>query len=134
MAIVYRTSDRLKVKVGGLVVVISPLNRYQKAKIQSLIMEDKMYDSAAEALKCSIKGIEGLTLPDGSDYKVDMDDNKELSDEALDDLLNLDVAGELTTIAVSLLNGVPKEFVNPTTGKKLKGVEYVDKEESTKKS
>jgi hypothetical protein len=133
MAIVYRTSDRLRVKVGELVVVIGPLNRYQKAKVQSLIVEDKMYDSAAEALKGSIKGIEGLETVDGGQYQLQFDDNKELTDECLDDLLNLDVAGELTVMAVSLLNGIPKEFTNPATGKKLKGVEYVEEGESTKK-
>ena len=92
-----------------------------------------MYESAAEALKCAIKGVEGLTLSDGKDYSLEFDDNKELTDECLDDLLNLEVAGELTTISVSLLNGVPKEFVNPNTGEKLDGVEYVDKGGSTKK-
>jgi len=133
MAIVYRTSDRIKIKVGELVVSVSPLNRYQKAKVQELTMVGKDIDAASTALKAGIKNIEGLEDIHNEPYKLVFDDNKELTDECIDDLMNLELAPELVNICVSLLNGIPKEFVNPVTGKKLKGVEFVKEGEAVEK-
>lgn len=133
MAIVYRTSDRIKVKVGELVISVSPLNRYQKAKVQDLTMQGKDIDAAYEALRSGIKGVEGLYDINGEPYGLKLDDNKELTDECIDDLMNLEFAPELVTVCVQLLNGIPKDFVNPTTGKKLKGVEFVKTGESAEK-
>ena len=125
MSVVYRTSDRLKVKVGGLVFKISPLSKYQKEKIQTLSIENKLMESAAEAIKCAIKGVDGLTTMNGDDYDLEFDDNKELTDASVDDLMNLGEISELATVCASLLNGIPKEFIDPYTGKKLKGVSWI---------
>jgi len=125
MAIVYRTSDRIEVKVGELVVKISPLNKYQKEKIQVLSIEDKLMQAAGEAIKCGIKSISGLKLADGGDYELSFDENNELTDECVDDLMNLEESGKITNICASLVQGIPKEFINPYTGKKLDGVEFI---------
>lgn len=81
--------------------------------------------AAGEAIKCGIKNIAGLKLADGSDYELNFDDNNELTDESVDDLLNLEESGKLTNICAALVNGIPKEFVNAYTGKKLEGVEFI---------
>ncbi|MCK5616157.1 hypothetical protein KAR91_80580 [Candidatus Pacearchaeota archaeon] len=125
MGIVYRTSDRIKLKVSELVVTIGPLTKYQKEKIQSLSLNDKLMDAAGEAIKCGIKNIEGLVLADGSDYVLSFDDNKELTDDCVDDIMNVGESGLISNICASLISGIPDEFVNPYTGKKLEGVEFI---------
>ena len=131
--IIYRTSDRIDVKIGALVVKISPLTKYQKEKIQTLSLDEKLIDAAGEAIKCGIKSIEGLKLADGSDYELSFDDNNELLDECVDDLMNLEECGKLTSVCAALVNGIPKEFINPYTGKKIDGVEFIKTGESSGK-
>ena len=133
MAIVYRTTDRLKLKVKDLVFTLSPLNRYQKARIQDMIVDDKMTEAACESIRCSIKSISGVQTLDGSEYGLEFNENGELIDSCVDDLFNLDVSPELSQICVSLLNGIPKVFTHPLTGKKLKDVEYVKSGKSSEK-
>lgn len=130
MSVVYRTSDRLKVKVGGLVFKISPLSKYQKEKIQTLSIENKLMQSAATAIQCAVKSVSGLKDKDGEDYTLELDGNKELTEECVDDLMNLGEAPELATICAALLNGIPQEFVDPYSGKKLKGVSWIKEGEA----
>lgn len=130
MSIVYRTSDRLTVKVGGLVFKISPLSKYQKEKIQTLSIDNKLMQSAAEAIKSAVKGVSGLKDMHGDEYSLEMDNNKELTEECVDDLMNLEESPQLALICASLLNGIPKDFVDPFSGKKLKGVAWVKESES----
>ena len=133
MAIVYRTTDRIAVKIGELVVKISPLTKYQKERIQGLSLDEKYMRAAAEAIKCGIKDIEGVSNADGSQYKLQFDENNELTEECVDDLMNLGNLSQISTVCNSLLEGIPKEFVNPYTQKKLEGVEFVKVEEAPRK-
>lgn len=133
MSVVYRTSDRIKIKVGGLVFKISPLNKFQKEKIQTLSLQDKLIQSATEAIKCAVKSVYGLKDANGEEYQVELDDNKELTEDCVDDLMNLEIGPQLATVCASLLSGIPKEFVDPYTGKKLEGVAWVKSGEKTEK-
>ena len=133
MSVVYRTSDRIKIKVGGLVFKISPLNKFQKEKIQTLSLQDKLIQSATEAIKCAVKSVDGLKDANGEEYQLELDDNKELTEDCVDDLMNLEIGPQLATVCASLLSGIPKEFVDPYTGKKLEGVAWVKSGEKTEK-
>ena len=55
-------------------------------------------------------------------YKIE---NNELSNNCVDELLNLSESPELQYVAMTLLTGIPKEFIDPTTGKPMEGVEFV---------
>lgn len=132
MAKIYRTSDRIKINVEGLVVHISPLTYQKKAEMQALILQGKPMDAAVLALKSSIKDVEGLEDMSGSDYELDFVEN-ELSDHCIDDLLNIAQGTTLNLVAIELLNGVPDEFTDPNTGQKLAGVEFVKEEKSAGK-
>ena len=134
MSIVYRTSDKLKVKIGGLVFMISPLNKHQKEKIQTLSLENKLMQSAAEAIKCSVKGVSGLKDINDNDYALEFDSNLELIDDCVDDLMNIEQIAELSSVCASLLSGIPKEFMDPYTGKRLKGVSWIKEGTPGKKS
>ena len=88
--------------------------------------------AAFYALQCSLKEVEGIEESDGSKYELEMEEGI-VSKECMNDLLNLEESQEMQLVAISLLNGIPKEFQNPVTGDKLEGVEFV-KEKKSKKS
>jgi len=121
--IVYRKSDRIKLKVGELEVHMSPLTFAEKSTVQEYIMENPMKGSL-HALKCAVKDIQGLKLPDGSEYELAFE-NEILTDECVDDLTNIQNVDELFIACLDLINGVPSEFRNPMTGEKLEGVEII---------
>lgn len=134
MATIYRKEDRVKVKIGSLTVKLSPLSYREKAEAQNLIMSKNptaSMDGSIYAVKCAVKEIEGLKLPDGSAYELEFE-NGMLTDECIDDLTNLEENDQLFVACLSLLNGIPKKFINPLTGKELEGVKIV-KEKAGKK-
>lgn len=135
MTVVYRKSDVVKVKVHDLEVHLNPLTHHDKNQIQSLLVSgnvDGLMAGATMALKCAIKDVKGLKLPDGSDYKLEFEGGK-LSDEAIDDLLNLKCQGELSAICIAMVNGIPDEFINPETGEVYEGVKIMRDGDSEKK-
>jgi hypothetical protein len=125
--IIYRKSDRIKIKLLDLTVELAPLSYHEKSEIQETIINDAMGGSI-KALKNAVKDIKGLKLPDGSDYKLEFDGDS-LSDECVDGLMNIKGITELNIACLDLLNGVPEdEFINPLTGQKLEGIEIVKEE------
>lgn len=123
---IYRMNDRVRIKVKDVSFIVSPLNYAQKAEISGCItlqgsvqLEDTM-KSLFLILKYSIKGLEGVENQDGKPYKLEMD-GEVLSDECVNDILNLGVP-ELTIAAYQLLNGIPDKIMDPTTGKEIKAV------------
>lgn len=133
MARIYKTSDRVKIKVDGLVVHISPLTYQVKSEMQSLIIAGKPMDAAVLSFKNAIKKIEGLTDQNDDEYKVEFE-NGVLTDGCVDDLMNIQQGTKLNLISIALLNGLPEEFENPNTGLALEGVSYVEASKKGKKS
>lgn len=133
MARIYKTSDRIKVKVDGLVFIISPLSFDQKAEIQALAASGDLYkglQAAKLAVKYAVKDVEGLKDGEG-EYQPQLQDNI-LDDQSLDDIFNLEQNEKLAFACLNLLQSIPKEFMDPHTGNKLEGVSFV-KESSGKK-
>lgn len=136
MSILYRTSDRIDVKVDDLEVVISPLSFAQKTVIQNSVLEQTAEGAtkgAALAIKYSVKGIRGIKTMDGKDYEVEFDSDGNLTDECLDDLLNISHSQKIMIMSLNLINGVPKEFVNPETNEKLEGVSFLGKKRQSRR-
>ncbi len=134
MAKVYRTSDRIRVKIGGLVFTISPLSFDQKSEIQALAISGDMVkalDSAKMAVKYAVKDVEGLEDSDGP-YKLELDDSG-ITEDSLDVLFNTEVQDNLAFTCLNLLKSIPKEFINPHTGEKLEGVSIVKTSSRKKK-
>lgn len=135
MSIVYRKSDRITLKVHDLTVKVAPLTFAEKAEINGLIGSAADPNGAMKgsllAVKCAVKDIKGLTLPDGSPYKLEFENDK-LTDECVDDLTNIQGGSELFIACLNLISGVPQDFINPVTGQKLEGIEVV-KEKAAKK-
>ena len=124
MARIYRTSDKISVKIDDITLKISPLNFEQKCEIQTQLLSGKPMDivrAARMALKFSVKEVAGIEEEDGSPYQLEFD-NDELSDHCIDDLLNLEQQEKISVLCTSLLHGVPKELIDPQTGKPMAGV------------
>ena len=108
MAKIFRLSDRIPLDFGGgLVVTISPLSRQQKQEIQSLLLStDRMVEGASLAIKYAVKDIQGVEDADDNAYELQKDDAGHLTDECVEDLLNMQQSTKLSTICVNLLSGV----------------------------
>jgi len=134
MSVVYRVSDTFDLKIGNVVFSISPLDYKVKADMQANVIAGKPMDAAVLALKNSVKSVSGLKTPDGSDYEIDFETDGSMSEDCINDLLNIPEASKLNVIAISLIHGMPQgEFLDPETGKPMDGVKFVKKATSRKK-
>lgn len=142
MAKIYRTSDRIKIKVGGddgIILTVSPLNQHQKTEIQQHLIKSQITKDPTSAtlgvtlaLKYAVKAIEGIEDMDGNKYQLALQDGM-LTDDCVQDLLNMELIGPVMMVCSALSNGVPKKFMNSITGKELPDVEII-KAESEKKT
>ena len=135
MARVYRTTDKISVKIDDITVKISPLSYEQKSVIQSLLISGdplSVVKAAKESIRYAVKEVSGVEDSDGSVYEL-MFDEGVLSDSCIDDLLNIDPEDKLSLVCTSLLNGIPKGFVDPQTGKPIDGI-TIERPKSGKKA
>ena len=94
--IVYPLSYRIPVKIGEITFWISPLSYGAKQEVLSLVKvvageETGDRDLRERALiKHGVKEVEGLKLPDGSDYKLEFDPSGALTEESLEVVLQAD--------------------------------------------
>lgn len=139
MAKIYKLSDRIKLKIGELTVVISPLSLHDKNEATKMISKGATtadlgmtQDGLIHLLKSCVKDIIGLENADGSPYKLEFVDGK-LTDECVSDLCNLEIHTKLLMVASSLVRGIPSEFQDQH-GNKIEGVEIVQPEKQEPKS
>ena len=132
MAIVYRKSDRVRIKIDDLEVSLSPLSYHEKSEVSRLMMDGKIGTAAVEAIKLAVKDIKGLKLSDGSVYELKFENDK-LSEETLDDLMNLEHSKKLVLVCLNLLSTVPEEFIDTESGKPLEGVSIIKEKKPRKK-
>ncbi len=130
MARIYRKTDRITVKVDDITIKIAPLSVHQKVEIQNAMVLGRMNADLSEqmrgislSLKYSVKGVEGLQDSDGNNYQLKFEGDS-LSDESVDDLMNIEISKKLTMICAGILNGIPDEF-SDQFGNKLEGVELI---------
>jgi len=132
MAVIFRATDRIKVKIDDINFVFSPLSLAQKQILFQDVKDiekdpSKALEFSKNVLKMSLKDIENVQDLDGGEYKLEFADGL-LSNAALDDLLNLDCLEKLLTVAGSLMQKVPQgAILNPLTGLPMEGVELLKK-------
>lgn len=119
----YRTTDVIKLKVLDIVFHISPLTKVQKDEIDLALREDPTKGAILTVRYC-LRKVEGLILADGSDYSIDIENNM-VTNDCVDDLMNIESSYEIVTACINLITGVPSEFIDPATGEKLHGVEII---------
>lgn len=136
MARIYRISERIPLRVGDLEIQISPLALDQKAEISDVVGDGmstaKLLRGSALALKYCVKSVSGLEDGEGA-YSLEFQEDGNLSDDAVNELFNMQGNDKLTAICLSLLNGIPEEFMDPLTGEPLKGVEFIVEKEAPRK-
>ena len=131
MAKVYRVTDKLPVKIGDIIFQISPLTFAQRAEIQADLTKaakgdlSKATDASYKAIKYAVKSVENLTNIDGTPYQVTLE-NKILTDECVNDLLNLEEYMKLSAVTTNLINGVPEKICD-AEGKVIEGIELLYK-------
>jgi len=124
-----RLTDRFKIKLEGVTVMVAPLSGRQKLEMTSMIKQredGKLYiDKAAQEhylIKHSIKAIEGLQDYDGKDYILYFDGDS-LSDNCSEEVLGFLVNTYFTTANTQAMNGIFGDVINPISGESIKGIE-----------
>lgn len=137
MARIYKCSDRIPIRIDDIVIKISPLTADQKSEIQALMIQGRLKGDikaasrgTALAIKYGVKDVSGIEDGSGVPYKLSFEGGV-LTDECVDDLLNLDCVEKMTFVCISLLKKIPKEFTDHE-GKVLEGVEFVSQESEPK--
>lgn len=131
MAKIYRKSDRIKIKIDDITLTVSPLSTHEKNEIQALMVSGQSRGDVSKitagiqlAMKYGIKGISGVTDINDNDYQLDFIDGM-LSDECVDDLLNMDLSKSIINVCSNLIAGFSSKMVDEN-GDKLEGVEVVN--------
>ena len=128
MAILLRKKDRITILIEGINLKFAPLSFAAKMEINDVLVNADETDLAASmkaskiAIAHAVKEMEGIETLDGEKYALEFEGDK-LSEECVDDLLNLEICPKLMVACTSLLGGIPSEIVDPSTGKALEGVE-----------
>lgn len=108
---VYRTTDRIPIRMEGLTFWISPLTYSQKAEILAQVSMkggEECQDFGRMvflSVKYAIKKVEGLEDSEGKPYEVGFEGDV-LSDDTVNDLLQLDCNQKLTQTCANLINGI----------------------------
>ena len=131
--IIYRKEDKVSVKIDDIEIKISPLTHSQKSELQSHMMKavngdmDEAMVSVQKSLKFAIKDIKGVFYMDGSDkreYSLSFNDDGFLSDECIDELLNLPISNKISSVCSALLQGVPDKILDKD-GKEIEGIKVL---------
>jgi hypothetical protein len=137
---IYKTSDKISVEIDGIEVKISPLSHAQKNELQGHMMKAVNGDmeAAMESVRLSIsyclKDIKGVKYQDEDgevrDYQLTFDNNK-LTDDCLDDMLNMPISGKLNSLCAAMLAGVPDKIVDQD-GNEIEGIKIKKSKGSVK--
>lgn len=122
MAKIYKTTDRISIKIDDITIKVAPLSLSQKADVTSLMMQGqketdylKLNQAILKAVSYSLKSIEGLKDSNDEDYKLKFDGDV-VSEDSLNDLSNCSVSEKILKVSSQLINGIPSDF-------KIDGVE-----------
>lgn len=133
---IYKTTDILEYKIksedGELSVFISPLSLAQRSRLQSIMSKavDGDLQAATQAtilaFKMGLKKVKGIVCSDeeGKDipYVLEIVDG-ELTDNCVDDLLNMPISNKMGAIIGSLITGV--NDLKGQDGKALEGISFL---------
>lgn len=111
---------------------IRPLTYHEKSEISQMMVDGKVGKAAIEAVKVAVKDIKGVKDTKGNEYQLDFEGDK-LSENTIDDLMNLEHSKKLILVCLNLLSTVPEEFIDDNTGKPIEGVSIIKEKKSRKK-
>jgi len=114
--IIFTQQDRIKIVIHDVSLTVKPLSYKEKLNWSNCISSQSGSQSEnamiglALLLKSSLKNIEGITYSDGTPFALEFDEAGGLSDECVENLLNLEMTTDLITVMYSLLRGIPNEI------------------------
>ena len=129
---IYKLTDRVTIKIEGLTFKLAPLSWQKKAEIQALMVEGKHTEGSVMCVKECVKDVQGLETLAGEKYEIRLEDGV-LSEESLNDIMNIEDSAKLMLACASLVNGIPKEIVHPVSGERIEGVQVVNPSKRGKK-
>lgn len=131
MAKILKLSDRIPVTIEDVTLKLAPLCYQHKMEIQQYMIEaatgnmQSAMKGAALAIKYSVKDITGVEDYSGNKFELSFEENGSLSEECVDNLLNLSLNNKMIAVCASLLNGLPEEEMkHPVTGEKMEGITF----------
>ena len=139
MTIIYKKNDLITLKIADLTFKIKPLAYMERVEIMacSSKQEGSVIENAAKAtylaIKYAVKDFQGAKLIDGSDYKLEFDNEGYVSEESINDILNIENNNKLGLALNNFLKGVPTKLINPFTNEELEGVEIIQQTGQPKK-
>jgi len=109
--IIYKPTDRIALKIGDIIVKVSPLTALQKANLMSLTKLSagrEVADTSMMAImtiKYCVKELIGVqaTFADGTEFSLSYDPDGTLSEESLSSVMQILDNGILTQVAAQLL-------------------------------
>lgn len=135
--IIYRKSDRVSVEIEGIEFKLSPLTFQEKSELQQHMIKavrgdmDEAMISVRKSIKYCLKDMKGVFYIDESgdkrEYHLGFEDNV-LSDDCIDDLLNMPISAKLNSVCAAMLHGVPEEILGED-GKPVEGIKIKKQEE-----
>ena len=123
---IFKMSDRIKLQIKGVILKLSPLSFAQKGEIHACtkmnggVEEQDTIRMTFLAVKYTVKEIEGIIDSYGNKYQLDFDGDV-LSDNCVNDLLNLEICQEVGISALNFLNGIPTKICDQF-GKEIPGI------------
>ena len=126
-------SDRITVKIDELTFKLGPMSFAQKAELAQYSEMDAgelktgLFEASRKVLKYTLKEVKGLEDMDGFPYTLNFEDDsqKELTDDCVEEVLNLPVNGKILSTVMQLWEGPKDKIIDPATGKALEGVKVV---------
>ena len=130
MPVIYRTSDRIEIKIDDFKIKIKPMSFEEKSQVIAEIQKAQQTKDMASLQKASLmpirlalKSIEGVEDINGEPYSLQFDENNHLTDECLNEVLSL--SEKLTQVCMATLNGLPNEW-------EIEGVSFSSKKKPRK--
>lgn len=109
---IYKSSDRIPVKLGPVTFWLSPMLWKHKTEIIGLTQmsggQEKVDGNkiAFLTVKYSLKSVDGLQCADGSPYELETDSDGIPSDDAVSELFQLDNADRLVLVASTWIHKI----------------------------
>ena len=133
MATIYRLTDRIEVKVHDITFKLSPLSLSQKSELHAHITlgsatndTGEILEASKKAIKFCVKALSGVEDANGDPYELEFDADGNLTDDGVEDLMNMEYCQNIVAMCVAMSQGTPQEFLD-ASGKPLEGVKRVHK-------
>jgi hypothetical protein len=125
--LVRKTNQIVPIEIDGVTFSFRPLSMGEKTELMGELEKDKSTGALMQwtrAVVCrSLRDVRGLTNEDGSEYRPAFDGDR-LSNEAMDDMMNLPISEKIMLVGGLFIKGVPADgqLIHPQTRQPIEGI------------